>query len=58
MVQTRKRNLKVDGHAPHLQQVFAAVRQRGVREEHLEPITLRVMEQAAAAFANWPVVAV
>jgi hypothetical protein len=28
-----------------------------VQPEYLEPITTRVMEQAAATFANWPVLA-
>lgn len=65
VVQSLKKNLKVDWNAPHRQQVYAAIRatvkrtlrQRGVQEEHLEPITLRVMEQAAATFANWPILA-
>ena len=29
----------------------------GVKAEDLEPITLRVMEQAAATFKDWPVIA-
>lgn len=65
VVQSVKRNLKVDWNAPHRQQVFSTIRaavrrtllQRGVAEEYLEPITLRVMEQAAATFANWPLAA-
>jgi hypothetical protein len=65
VVQTLKKNLKVDWNEPHRQQVFAAIRaavrrtlqRRGVQPEHLEPITARVMEQAAATFANWPVLA-
>jgi type I restriction enzyme R subunit len=55
VVQTLKRNLKVDWTAEHRQQVYARIRaavrrvlqRRGVRPEHLEPITARVMEQAA-----------
>jgi type I restriction enzyme R subunit len=65
VVQTLKKNLKVDWAAPHRQQVYSAIRaavqrtlqRRGVKPEHLEPITLRVMEQAATSFANWPIMA-
>ena len=66
MVQTLKANLKVDWTAEHRQQVFAQVRaavrrvlvRRGVKPEHQEPITLRVLEQAAATYRDWPVLAV
>src|SRR5438132_1577203 len=65
VVQTLKKNLKVDWAAPHRQQVYSAIRaavqrtlqRRGVKPEHLEPITLRVMEQAAATFKDWPILA-
>jgi type I restriction enzyme, R subunit len=65
VVQTLKKNLKVDWAAPHRQQVYSAIRaavqrtlqRRGVQPEHLEPITTRVMEQAAATFKDWPTLA-
>jgi type I restriction enzyme R subunit len=65
VVQTLKRNLKADWTAEHRQQVHAQIRaavrrvlqKRGVKPEHLEPITVRVMEQAAATFKDWPVLA-
>jgi type I restriction enzyme R subunit len=66
VVQALKRTVKVDWLAEHRQQVYAQVRasvrrvlqRRGVRPEDLEPITLRVMEQAAATFKEWPILAV
>lgn len=65
VVQTLKKNLKVEWTAPHRQQVQSQIRaavkrvlqRRGVRPEHLEPISVRVMEQAATTFANWPLLA-
>jgi type I restriction enzyme R subunit len=64
-VHAMKRNLKVHRAEEHRPQVYAQVRaavrrvlqRRGVRPEHLEPITLQVMEQAKATFANWPLLA-
>lgn len=67
VVETLKRNLWVDWTAELRQQVYAqsraAVRRvlqrRGVKPEHLEQqITLRVLEQARATFADWPLLAV
>lgn len=65
VVQSVKRNLKVDWTAPHREDVKAAVRaavkrvlmKRGVKPEHFEPVIVSVMSQAQAAFANWPFVA-
>lgn len=65
VVQTLKKNLKVDWTAPHRQQVQSQLRaavkrtlqKRGVKPEHLEPISVRIMEQAAATFADWPFLA-
>lgn len=65
VVQTVKKNLKVDWNEPHREQVFTTIRaavrrtllRHGVQPEHPEPITVRVMEQAAATFANWPALA-
>jgi type I restriction-modification system DNA methylase subunit len=37
--------------------VRRTLQRHGVQPKHLEPITTRVMEQAAATFANWPVLA-
>lgn len=66
VVQTLKRNLKVDWTADHPDQVRFGVRaavkrvllQRGVKAEDLELMSARIMEQAAATFADWPLLAV
>jgi type I restriction enzyme R subunit len=65
VVQTIKRNLKVDWTEPHREDVKAAVRsavkrvlrKRGVKEEHFDPFLERIMEQAEAIYASWPVAA-
>ncbi len=65
VVLTIKGNLKVDWTEPHREDVKAAVRaavkrvlrRRKVREEDFEAVTERLMEQAAALYANWPVAA-
>jgi type I restriction enzyme R subunit len=66
VVQTLKRNLKVDWTAEHRDQVKAEVRaavkrvlrSRGVKADDLELMSARIMEQAAATFAEWPLLAV
>jgi type I restriction enzyme R subunit len=65
VVQTLKKNLKVDWTAEHRQQVQSQIRaavkrtlqRHGVKAEHLEPISVRIMEQAAATFRDWPILA-
>jgi type I restriction enzyme, R subunit len=65
VVQTIKKNLKVDWTEPHREDVKAAVRaavrrilrKRGVKEEHFEVLLQRIMEQAEAIYAGWPVAA-
>jgi type I restriction enzyme R subunit len=65
VVQTIKRNLKVDWTEAHRDDVMAGIRaavkrvlrQRDVKAEDLEPLTKAVMEQAAALYADWPVAA-
>lgn len=65
VVQTIKRNLKVHWTEPHRDQVRAEIRaavkrvlrRRGVREADFEPFITRFMAQAAAQFAEWPLVA-
>lgn len=60
-----KRNLKVDWTKPHREEVKAGVRaavrqvlrRRGVKEEHLEPMTRQVITQAEALFREWPLAA-
>jgi len=62
VVASVKQNLKVDWTEPHRDDVKAAVRsavrrtlrRRGVRPEDLEPFVDRVLSQAEALFANWP----
>ena len=62
IVQTIKKNLKVDWTEPHREDVKAAVRagvrrvlrRQGVREEDFDPFIERIMEQAEAIYANWP----
>ena len=65
MVETIKRNLKVDWTQPHRADVQAAVqaavkrvlRKRKVRKEDLDWFLGQVMEQAAALYADWPLAA-
>jgi type I restriction enzyme R subunit len=65
VVQTIKRNLKVDWTEPHRDQVRAEIRaavkrvlrRRSVREADFEPFIARFMEQAEAQYAEWPLVA-
>jgi type I restriction enzyme R subunit len=65
VVQTIKRNLKVDWTEPHREDVKAAVkaavkrvlRRRSVREEDFDAFLDRIMEQAEAIYAAWPVAA-
>jgi type I restriction enzyme R subunit len=65
VVQTIKRNLKVDWTEAHRDDVMAGIRaavkrvlrQRDVKAEDLEPLTKAVLEQAAALYADWPVAA-
>jgi type I restriction enzyme R subunit len=65
VVQTIKRNLKVDWTEPHRDQVRAEIRsavrrvlrRRDVREQDFEAFIARFMEQAEAQYAEWPLVA-
>ncbi len=65
VVATVKQNLKVDWTEPHRDDVKAAVRsavrrtlrRRGVRADDLDPFVERVLTQAEALFANWPIAA-
>ena len=65
IVETIKRNLKVDWTQPHRADVQAAVqaavkrvlRKRKVRKEDLDWFLGQVMEQAAALYADWPLAA-
>jgi len=65
VVQTIKRNLKVDWTEPHRDQVRAEIRaavkrvlrKRGVREADFEPFIARFIQQAEAQYAGWPLVA-
>ena len=60
-----KKNLRIDWTKPHRDSVKASVaasvkrvlRRRGVKQEHFQFILTRVMEQAEARFADWPMVA-
>lgn len=62
VVQSIKRNLKVDWTEPHREDVKAAVRStvkrvlrnKGVKAEDLEPFFAAIMAQAEAIFADWP----
>lgn len=64
IVQAVKKNLKVDWTKPHREDVKAGVRaavksvlrRRGVKPEHLEALTMQVI-QAEAMFKEWPVAA-
>jgi type I restriction enzyme, R subunit len=63
VVATVKQNLKVDWTEPHRDDVKAAVRsavrrtlrRRGVRIDDLDPFVERVLIQAEALFADWPI---
>src|SRR5688500_5152465 len=63
VVQTLKRNLKVDWTEPSREEVRAGVRsavrmvlrRKKVREEDLEPFLGSVMVQAQALYAEWPI---
>jgi len=65
VVQTVKRNLKVDWTEPHRDDVKAGVRaavkrvlrKNDIKVEDLEPFVSAVMAQAEALFADWPVAA-
>lgn len=65
VVQIIKMNLKVDWTAPHRDDVRAAVRaavkrvlrQRGVKAEDFDPFVERLMAQAEALYADWPIAA-
>jgi type I restriction enzyme R subunit len=65
VVQAVKRNLKVDWTEPHRDAVKAEVRaavrrvlrMREVRREDFDYLIERIMEQAAALYADWPVAA-
>jgi type I restriction enzyme R subunit len=66
VVQAMKRNLKSDWQSQHREQVRSQLRavvkrvltRQGVKASDLEPIAERIMEQAAATFASWPLLAV
>jgi type I restriction enzyme, R subunit len=65
VVQAVKRNLKVDSTEPHRDAVKAEVRAavrrvlrtRGVQREHFDFVIERIMAQAAALYADWPLAA-
>jgi type I restriction enzyme, R subunit len=65
VVETVKRNLKVDWTKPHRDNVKANVqaavklvlRRRQVRGDHFQFILNRIMEQAEARYEDWPMVA-
>ena len=65
VVQTIKRNLKVDWTEPHRDDVRAEIRaavkrvlrKREVREADFEPFIARFIQQAEAQYAEWPLVA-
>lgn len=60
-----KRNVKVDWTKAHRQDVYASVqsavsrvlRQRGIKGEQFTFLRNRLMEQASASYADWPLVA-
>ena len=62
VVQTIKRNLKVDWTEPHREDVKAAVRAavkrilraKGVQLDDFEQFVAHIMSQAEALFADWP----
>src|SRR6266496_3231231 len=63
VVQTLKRNLKVDWTEPSREEIRAGVRsavktvlrKKGIQEEDLEPFLGSVMVQAQALYAEWPI---
>jgi len=65
VVQSVKRNLKIDWTKPHREDVKAgvrtavkaALRKRGVKKELLETLTDKVIIQAEAMFKDWPLAA-
>jgi type I restriction enzyme R subunit len=65
VVQTIKRNLKVDWTEPHREDVKAGVRAavkrvlraKGVRAEDFDRFVHQIMEQAEALFSDWPLAA-
>jgi type I restriction enzyme, R subunit len=65
VVQTVKKNLKVDWTKPHREDVKAGVRaavkavlrKKGIKQEHLETLTKQVIIQAEAMFREWPLAA-
>ena len=57
VVQAVKRNLKVDWTEPHRDAVRRVLRTRQVRREHFDFLIERIMEQAAALYADWPLAA-
>ena len=65
VVQTIKKNLKVDWTEPHRDDVRAAVRaavkrvlrRKDVKPEDFEPFIERFMTQAEALYAAWPIAA-
>jgi type I restriction enzyme R subunit len=65
VVQAVKRNLKVDWTKPHRENVKAGVqtavkntlRRKRIKAEQFEFILRRVMEQAEALYADWPLAA-
>ena len=62
VVQTLKRNLKVDWTEPSREEIRAGIhsavrmvlRRKGIKEQHLEPFLGSVMVQAQALHAEWP----
>jgi type I restriction enzyme R subunit len=65
VVQTIKRNVKVDWTEPHREDIKASVRaavrrvlrNRGVKAEDFEPLVASIMAQAEALYVDWPNVA-
>jgi type I restriction enzyme, R subunit len=65
VVQTIKKNLKIDWTESHREDVKAAVRaavrrtlaRKGVKTEDFEPFLQRFMAQAEVLFEDWPLVA-
>ncbi len=65
VVQTIKRNLKVDWTEPHRDDIRASIRaavkrvlrKRKIKADDLEPFVRYIMEQAEALYRSWPMVA-
>jgi len=65
VVQTIKRNLKVDWTEPHRDDIKASIRaavkrvlrNRNIKADDLEPFIKYIMEQAEALYSDWPMVA-